>query len=131
MNRFVFLLLSCLVASSNAFSVLPSVQNPSQTSLNLFGGLGDAFKNDDKLGERKNEGLKGGVKYNEQILINGKSVKAVVGQPIKAVANSARVKIQYDCQKGDCGTCMIKMNGRKVKACQMKVPAGKCVIETL
>ena len=63
--------------------------------------------------------------------INGKSVKAVVGQKVSVVANAARVKIKYDCQKGDCGTCMIKMNGKKVKACQMSIPAGKCSIETL
>ena len=63
--------------------------------------------------------------------INGKSVKAVVGQKVSVVANAARVKIKYDCQKGDCGTCMIKMNGKKVKACQMIIPSGKCSIETL
>jgi ferredoxin len=104
----------------------------STTSLNGFGkAFGDAFKNDDSLGKAENAGLKGGPKYNEQVIINGKEVKAVVGQPVKTVANSARVRIRYDCQKGDCGTCMIKMNGKKVKACQMKIPSGRCVIETL
>jgi aerobic-type carbon monoxide dehydrogenase small subunit (CoxS/CutS family) len=72
-----------------------------------------------------------GPKYNEAVTVNGKPVKAVVGQAVKVVANAARVKISYDCQKGDCGTCMIKMNGRKVKACQMSIPGGKCAIETL
>jgi aerobic-type carbon monoxide dehydrogenase small subunit (CoxS/CutS family) len=54
-----------------------------------------------------------------------------VGQAVKVVANSARVKIAYNCQKGDCGTCMIKMNGKQVKACQMIIPSGKCAIQTL
>lgn len=62
MSRFSVLLLACLIASANAFSILPSVHTAgrvSETSLDLFGGLGDAFKNDDKLGARQNEGLKG------------------------------------------------------------------------
>lgn len=73
-----------------------------------------------------------GPNYNEQVTINGKACKnVVVGQAVKVVANSARVKIPYNCQQGDCGTCMIKMNGRKVKACQMSIPSGKCTIQTL
>lgn len=60
MTRFSAILLTCLVASSSAFSVLPNVGSPAATtSLNMFGNLGDAFKNDDKLGKPKDEGLKG------------------------------------------------------------------------
>jgi aerobic-type carbon monoxide dehydrogenase small subunit (CoxS/CutS family) len=68
---------------------------------------------------------------NDQVTINGKSVKAVVGQPVKTVASAARVRIPYNCQKGDCGTCVVLMNGKKVKACQMTVGTGKCTIVTL
>jgi len=125
-----------LAAPSLGFTVVPattrSASASSSTSLAGFGSaFGDAFKNDDSLGKAENAGLKGGPKYNEQVTINGKEIKAVVGQPVKTVANAARVKIRYDCQKGDCGTCMIKMNGKKVKACQMKIPSGRCVIQTL
>lgn len=125
-----------LAVPSRAFSVVPSsARSRSAVSSTSLAGLGkafgDAFKSDDSLGKAENAGLKGGPKYNEQVTINGKPVKAVVGQAVKNVANSARVKIRYDCQKGDCGTCMIKMNGKKVKACQMKIPSGRCVIQTL
>jgi ferredoxin len=150
-----------LAAPSLGFSVVPATTSESavsSTSLNVFGkAFGDAFKNDDSLGKAENAGLKGvrpdfaffwcvglheahhshsrfvaqGPKYNEQVTINGKPIKAVVGQAVKQVANSARVKIRYDCQQGDCGTCMIKMNGKTVKACQMKIPSGRCVIQTL
>ena len=75
--------------------------------------------------------LSQGPKYNEQVTIDGKAVKAIVGQPVKTVASAARVKIPYNCQKGDCGTCVVVMNGKKVKACQMSIPAGKCTILTL
>ena len=68
---------------------------------------------------------------NENVLINGKPVKAVVGQKVSVVAASARAKISYNCKQGDCGTCMININGRKVKACQQIIPAGNCRIETL
>lgn len=97
----------------------------------MFGNLGDAFKNDESLGKKENAGLKNGPKYNEDVTINGKSVKAVVGQKVSVVAAAARVKIAYNCKQGDCGTCMITMNGRKVKACQMSIPAGKCAINTI
>jgi len=123
-----------LAAPSLGFSVVPSSSKSAVSTSSLAGfgkAFGDAFKNDDSLGKADNAGLKGGPKYNEDVTINGKQIRAVVGQPVKNVANSARVKIRYDCQKGDCGTCMIKMNGKKVKACQMKIPSGKCVIQTL
>ena len=71
-----------------------------------------------------------GPKYNEDVTINGKKLKAVVGQKVSQVAASARVKIEYNCRNGDCGTCTVKMNGRNVKACQASVPAGKCNIQT-
>mmetsp|Transcript_38012 Transcript_38012/g.92510 ORF Transcript_38012/g.92510 Transcript_38012/m.92510 type:complete len:102 (+) Transcript_38012:431-736(+) len=77
-------------------------------------------------------GLNAGPNYNENVTVNGKAVKgAVVGQKLTVVAGRARVKIPVNCQKGDCGTCMVKMNGRKVKACQATLGSGKCSIETL
>ena len=63
MTRCVVLFLVSLVASSTAFTVFPQTGRLSETSLNIFGGLSDAFKNDDKLAPRKNEGLSG-VRYN-------------------------------------------------------------------
>eukprot|EP00536_Pseudo-nitzschia_multiseries_P013958 jgi/Psemu1/213320/e_gw1.636.10.1 len=126
-----------LVGSSHGFS--PSnklISTPTSiettTSLN---GFGDAFKNafaNDDLGERKNEGLAGGPNYNDSVTMNGKPVPGVVvGQKLTIVGGRARVKIPVNCQAGDCGTCVVKMNGRKVKACQTQVPKGKCNIQTL
>jgi len=110
----------------------PSQTRSSKTELSIFGNaLKDAFANDDKLGPRKNAGLKNGPKKNEQVTINGKSVNAVVGQKLKVVASSARVKIPYNCNQGDCGTCVVKMNGRKVKACSTNIPSGKVTIQTI
>ena len=62
--------------------------------------------------------------------INGKPVKAKVGEKVSAVANRAKVKITYSCRKGDCGTCELMMNGMIVKACQAKITAGKCDMKT-
>lgn len=129
---FVFLASSLV----QGFAVTPSTaSNPRlvETRLGIFGdALKKAFNNDDSLGERKNEGLKGGPNYNDNVTVNGKPVPgAVVGQKLTVVAGRARVKIPVNCQKGDCGTCMVKMNGRKVKACQTSLGSGKCTIETL
>jgi ferredoxin len=138
-SSIAILVLSLLVASIDttaAFGVVvPSSSTrpaPSATRLNFFKGLGDAFKSDDSLGKAPDAGLKGGPKFNENVTVNGKSVPgAVAGQKLTAVANKVRVKIPVNCQAGDCGTCMVKLNGRKVKACQVGLPAGKANIETL
>ncbi len=122
-----------LATSANAFvPATPQTTHTTSTSLNIFGGLKGAFSNDDSLGAAKNAGLSNGPKYNENVTVNGKAVpKAVVDQKISQVCASARVKVPYNCQNGDCGTCMVKINGRKSKACVSKVPSGKCDIETL
>jgi ferredoxin len=107
--------------------------NPApSTKLYIFGGLKDAFANDDSLGKAKNEGLSNGPRYNDKVSVNGKPVpNVVVNQKISQVCNAARVKVPYNCQNGECGTCTVKMNGRKIKACVSVVPAGKCDIQTL
>mmetsp|Transcript_5027 Transcript_5027/g.7423 ORF Transcript_5027/g.7423 Transcript_5027/m.7423 type:complete len:137 (+) Transcript_5027:116-526(+) len=130
-TAFAFLVL--FAATSNAFTVLPSTN--AQRSVTSLNGFGDAFKNafasDDSLGKAQNAGLSGGPKTNDNVSINGKKVNAIVGQKVSVVAASARVKISYNCNKGDCGTCNVKINGRVQKACQQIVPAGKCNIQTL
>ena len=117
-------------SATNAFTVSPTpIQNAriqSTTQLDLFG---NAFKNDDSLGKPQNAGLTNGPKVNE-VTINGKPVKAVAGQKVSRVLASARVKMTYSCQKGNCGTCEMLMNGRVEKACLAKIPQGKCNIQT-
>jgi len=96
------------------------------THLDLFG---NAFQNDDSLGKPKNAGLTNGPKVSE-VTVNGKPVKAVAGQKVSQVLAGARVKMTYSCQKGNCGTCEMLMNGRIEKACLAKIPQGKCSIQT-
>jgi ferredoxin len=131
----VLSILAAAVDITAAFSVIPiapSTSTRTTSRLYFFGGLGDAFKNDDSLGKAKDSGLTNGPKYNDQVTVNGKAVTgAVAGQKLTVVAGRARVKIPVNCQKGDCGTCMVKLNGRQVKACQVGLPTGKAVIQTL
>mmetsp|Transcript_20213 Transcript_20213/g.30478 ORF Transcript_20213/g.30478 Transcript_20213/m.30478 type:complete len:140 (+) Transcript_20213:64-483(+) len=127
---------AALLLSTSADAFVPATTQTTHvtttTSLNIFGGLKGAFSNDESLGAAKNEGLSNGPRYNENVTVNGKAVpKAVVDQKISQVCASARVKVPYNCQNGDCGTCMVKINGRQAKACVSKVPAGKCAITTL
>lgn len=136
--RSITALVLTLLVSSNAFSVLPSnrhssiATSTSSTQLHIFGdALKGAFSNDDALGKAQNAGLKNGPNENDKVQINGKKVKAIVGQKVSVVAASARVKIAYNCKAGDCGTCKVKINGKVVKACQMNIPAGKCDIRTM
>jgi ferredoxin len=104
----------------------------STTTLHIFGGLKDAFSNDDSLGKAKDAGLSSGPRYNDNVSVNGVQIsKVVIDQKISQVCNAARVKVPYNCQNGECGTCTVKMNGKKVRACVAKVPSGKCAIQTL
>jgi ferredoxin len=128
-----FIALAGLLNGATAFSIgLPDTSGASSTRTTRLHGFLDAFKNDESLGPVKNEGLKNGPKYNENVTVNGMAVQgAVVGQKLTVVAGRARVKIPVNCQKGDCGTCMVLLNGRKVKACQAILPSGKAAIKTL
>lgn len=113
-----FLILLVGLLDVNAFSIV-SYGNKgttiTTTTTSLY-GWADAFKNDDSLGKAVNPGLKNGPNFNEQVTVNGKIVPgAVVGQKLTVVAGRVRVKIPVNCQKGDCGTCMVNLNGRKVK----------------
>jgi ferredoxin len=130
---FLTIVLVALAAATEAFVVPTPAPSTSSTNLHgMFGGLADAFKNDERLDKPKNAGLSGGPNYNDQVTVNGKPVPgAVVGQKLTVVAARARVKIPVNCQQGDCGTCMVNFNGRKVKACQATLPAGKAAITTL
>ena len=79
-------------------------------------GWADAFKNDSSLGKAPNAGLSNGPNFNDNVTVNGKPVPgAVVGQKLTVVAGKVRVKVPVNCQKGDCGTCVVNLNGRKVK----------------
>jgi ferredoxin len=128
----LFLFVVVLLDGATAFSIQNTTSRTSAATTTQLHGFLDAFKNDESLGPVKNEGLKNGPKYNENVTVNGIVVQgAVVGQKLTVVAGRARVKIPVNCQKGDCGTCMVLLNGRKTKACQATLPSGKAVITTL
>jgi ferredoxin len=133
-SRYLLFLFAFVILLVDEGATAFSIQNRTSrtsTTTQLHGFL-DAFKNDESLGPVKNEGLKNGPKYNENVTVNGIAVQgAVVGQKLTVVAGRARVKIPVNCQKGDCGTCMVLLNGRKTKACQATLPSGKAVIKTL
>ena len=138
MKRPSFLLVAIIASlfpsTTSAFVIQPQhhhSQHSITTTTQLRGWLDKAFANDESLGKPKSAGLTGGPKYNENVTVNGKPVPgAVAGQKLTVVANKVRVKIPVNCQNGDCGTCTVKLNGRKVKACQTPLPAGKAVIQT-
>lgn len=53
-----------------------------------------------------------------------KKVQAVAGQNLKDVALAAKIPIKYNCKKGECGTCEVDLNGKKVRTCVGIVPRG-------
>lgn len=49
------------------------------------------------------------------------------GSSLSEVAEAAGVDIPYKCRKGECGTCMVNMNGKWTKACQTSIPPGTSI----
>jgi hypothetical protein len=45
-----------------------------------------------------------------------------VGQPLSEVASRADIFIRYKCRKGECKTCVVKIDGKWESACQTKIP---------
>ena len=45
-----------------------------------------------------------------------------VGAKLSIVAEDAAVPIMYDCRKGQCGTCSVKVGSKWIKTCQTSVP---------
>lgn len=91
-------------------------------------GLGDIFKkalaNDPSLPPATNPGLSGkeDKAVEVEFLPAKKTVKAYPGQKLSLLATAAKVNINYQCQKGECGTCTVKFNGTPVKTCQASLP---------
>jgi ferredoxin len=56
-------------------------------------------------------------------LPSNKAIMADINAPLKDVAAAADVAIKYKCQKGECGTCQVQVDGKWIKTCQTRVPA--------
>jgi hypothetical protein len=99
-------------------------------------GWGDAFKNDPSYGpggaNAKKVVAQGPMaEVTFKTLKGEKTIKAPVGSPMAAAASKAGVKIAYNCKNGECGTCEVLLDGKKViRTCQFKVPSGGCNIMT-
>ncbi|CAM9112400.1 unnamed protein product [Scytosiphon promiscuus] len=117
-------------SSDAAPSATPATTRPATNQQHagpLFMGWGDAlgkaFANED-MAPMKNPGLK-----NEpntcMVTVNGKTIKAVQGQRLRDVVLAAKAKIEYGCEKGDCGTCESIVDGRKIRICKAIVPRNK------
>ncbi|CAM9359826.1 unnamed protein product [Heterosigma akashiwo] len=65
------------------------------------------------------------VKFKNQ----KKTVKSYSGEPLKDVCKKAGVKIAYSCNKGNCDTCSVWMDGFNSKACVAKILPNKKTVE--
>jgi ferredoxin len=86
--------------------------------------LKNALANDPTLPPAQDPGLTSSRESVKVLFLPAnRTVKAYLGQNIGMIAQTARVEIRYKCREGDCGTCTVKFNGRKVKACVSSLPA--------
>jgi len=122
---------SAAFMTTSAPRLSSSIRCP-DTSLHGFfdAAMKNAFGNEE-LGAKQNAGISGAGPMASAVTINGKKIQGIANQKVSVVAQAARVKINYSCNAGSCGTCRIKMNGKEVRACQAKVTPKKCDIRTL
>jgi len=60
----------------------------------------------------------------EVVFPNKKKAKVAEGSPLKDAAKKAGYKPNYGCEEGKCGSCELKLNGKKIRPCTAKVPKG-------
>ena len=53
----------------------------------------------------------------EVIFPNNKKVVVPSGSPSKAAAAKAGFKPNYGCEEGKCGSCELKISGKKIRPC--------------
>mmetsp|Transcript_28626 Transcript_28626/g.37505 ORF Transcript_28626/g.37505 Transcript_28626/m.37505 type:complete len:140 (+) Transcript_28626:67-486(+) len=114
----------------NGFLLTPPTlkvdRTPTALRMGLFDAIKKGFENDSTLSPQQNAGLS---KVPDPVKVtfepSKKSINAFPNQSLKNVARDAKVKISYNCEKGDCGTCEVMVNGKKVKACQTVIPKAK------
>ena len=52
---------------------------------------------------------------------NKKKVKAATGSSLKDAAKKAGFSPNYGCEEGKCGSCELKISGKKIRPCTAKV----------
>ncbi|KAJ1433655.1 hypothetical protein B484DRAFT_447157 [Ochromonadaceae sp. CCMP2298] len=125
LQPFALVLVLCLLSAATAF-LSPAQTKCAGTRLHM--GFGDMLKkalaNDPNLPPASNPGLTGGQPATVEVefLPSGKKVKAYLGQDLKLIASAAKVDIKYNCSKGECGTCTVDFNGKKVRTCVSSLP---------
>ncbi|CAM9438040.1 unnamed protein product [Phaeothamnion confervicola] len=128
-QSFAFALAVALALASYATGFIsPSIAFATRTGATLQMGLMDGFKkafeNEDYKDRSTTPGLKNGPARVE-VIVNGKKISAVAGQRLPDVCKAAGAKVEYNCQKGECGTCESLVDGRKVRICKAIVPYNK------
>lgn len=108
-------ILSCFFSTISSFS-LNSISRMSSSNLKMsFGGL---FSPKPKAAEKVS------IKFSIMgVPDSEKLISAEVGAALEEVALTNEVPINYKCRKGECGTCLVNVDNKWVKACQTTVPS--------
>jgi len=94
--------------------------------MGLFDALKGAFENDDSLQPQKGY-ADGKNKVMVTIQPGNKKIECVAGQSLKDITRQARCKIEYNCSRGECGTCEILVDGKRTRTCVSRLPAKQNV----
>jgi ferredoxin len=126
MLSYLLILFVFAILLSTSIAYYPGTSSLHSSKTKLY-GLGDMLKkalaNDPSLPPQKNPGLsKDPDIVSVEFLPSKKVVKAILGQSLRQIADSAGVEIRYKCKKGECNTCAVNFNGKIVKACQSSLP---------
>ncbi|CAM9215653.1 unnamed protein product [Ascophyllum nodosum] len=120
-NAFVVPCASILTRSARLSPPTLSTRTTSALQMGWGDALNKAFANEDMGSKAKNPGL-AREPNTCMVTVNGRTVKAIQGQRLRDVVAAAKAKIEYGCEKGDCGTCESLVDGKKIRICKAVVP---------
>lgn len=100
----------------NAFLYNKNIyQRDFKVNMGFMDGINKAFEN-----EVFDEDPKKLIK-NIEIEIYDNKINAIKGQKLIDLIRLSKAPIKFNCKKGNCGSCLSIVNGKKMRVCQMVV----------
>ena len=97
--------------------------------MGFMDGLNKAFANE-VIDTPPKGGLSKAAAKGIPVDICGAKIQAIKGQKLKDLVRASRAPIRFNCERGDCGSCVSMVNGKKVPVCRMSV-TGPTTVKAL
>tara|TARA_B100000401_G_C52813910_1_gene725617 strand:- start:5994 stop:6368 length:375 start_codon:yes stop_codon:yes gene_type:complete len=123
--KVLYALLYCAFAfSQNEQTRNTAFRGKPKLKMGFLDGFNKAFENE----VFENEVFQKGKSI--EVNVCGKKIQALKGQRVIDVIRSSGAPIRFNCCKGDCGSCLCIVNGKKIRVCRMIV-TGPLTIKSI